>query len=109
VRSPLLAPLLAERMKRNAQGKTRVDTTIDASLQSTIEGMLGDRAKGLPPRVSIAAIVMNNDTLEVMALRRFGGLHGQGSSERCRYGTIRPLTRPRRSNLFCTRLRWTKE
>jgi penicillin-binding protein 1C len=67
VRTPLLAPLLAERMKRSVQGKTRVDTTVDAAVQSTVEGMLGDRVKSLPPRVSIAAIVMNNDTLEVLA------------------------------------------
>jgi penicillin-binding protein 1C len=36
-------------------------------MQSAVEGMLGDRVRNLPPRVSIAAIVMDNATLEVLA------------------------------------------
>ncbi len=67
VRAPMLAPLLAERLKRSAPGRTRVDTTIDAAAQSTVEALLLDRARALPPRVSIAAMVMDNRTLEVMA------------------------------------------
>src|SRR4029450_12520757 len=50
VRTPMLAPLLAERLKRNAEGQTRVDTTIDPSAQSTVESLLLDRARVLPPR-----------------------------------------------------------
>src|SRR5881396_2748190 len=69
-RAPMLAPLLAERMKRNVSGQTRVDTTIDAAAQSTVEALLLDRARALPPRVSIAAMVMDNRTLDVMA---YGG------------------------------------
>ena len=67
VRAPMLAPLFAERLKRSAPGRTRVDTTIDAAAQSTVEGLLLDRSHGLPPRVSIAAMVMDNSTLEVLA------------------------------------------
>jgi penicillin-binding protein 1C len=67
VRTPMLAPLLAERLKRNAEGQTRVDTTIDPSAQSTVESLLLDRARVLPPRVSIAAMAMDNRTLEVVA------------------------------------------
>jgi penicillin-binding protein 1C len=67
VRTPVSAPLLAERMKRSAKNQTRVDTTIDALAQSTVEGLLGDRVGILPPRVSMAAIVMDNQTLEVLA------------------------------------------
>jgi penicillin-binding protein 1C len=67
VRAPMLAPLLAERLKRGAAGVTRVDTTIDAAMQSTVEGLLLDRARDLPPRVSVAAMVMDNGTLEVTA------------------------------------------
>jgi penicillin-binding protein 1C len=88
VRSPLLAPLLAERMKRNAHGKTRVDTTIDAAMQSAVEGMLVDRARNLPPRVSIAAIVMDNVTLEVLAYAGSADLRTR-IAERCGYGSIR--------------------
>ena len=67
VRAPMLAPLLAERLKRNAAGRTRVDTTIDAATQFTVESQLLDRARALPPHVSIAAMVMDNITLDVMA------------------------------------------
>src|SRR5436309_4628853 len=67
VRAPMLAPLLAERLKRNAAGRTRVDTTIDAATQFTVESLLLDRARALPPHVSIAAMVMDNITLDVMA------------------------------------------
>src|SRR2546427_4726092 len=67
VRAPMLAPLLAERLKRSAAGRTRVLTTIDVAAQSTVEALLLDRARGLPPRVSIAAMVMDNKTLDVLA------------------------------------------
>jgi penicillin-binding protein 1C len=67
IRTPMLAPLLAERLRRNANGRTRLDTTIDAAAQSTVEALLLDRAHVLPPRVSIAAMVMDNATLEVLA------------------------------------------
>jgi penicillin-binding protein 1C len=67
IRTPLLAPLLAERVKRNSVAQTRVSTTIDPAVQSIVEGLILDRARGLPPHVSTAAMVMDNRTLEVMA------------------------------------------
>jgi penicillin-binding protein 1C len=67
MRVPMMAPLLAEHLKRNASGRTRLDSTIDVSAQSTVEGLLLDRARGLPPHVSIAAMVMDNRDLEVVA------------------------------------------
>src|SRR5262249_52782101 len=67
VRAPMLAPLLAERLKRSAAGRMRVDTTIDPATQSTLESLLLDRSRGLLPRVSIAAMAMDNKTLSVMA------------------------------------------
>ena len=67
VREPLLAPLLAQRLKRSAGNLNRIDTTIDVSAQATVEGLLGDRVRMLPPRVSLAAMVMDNATFEVLA------------------------------------------
>jgi penicillin-binding protein 1C len=67
IRAPLIGPLLAERMKQNAGGQTRIETTLDAAAQSLIEGMLADRVRSLPPHVSMAALVMDNRTLEVVA------------------------------------------
>ena len=66
-REPLLAPLLAQRLRNVAAGRTRIDTTIDAAAQTQVEQILLDRARNLPPRVSAAALVMDNATLEVLA------------------------------------------
>jgi penicillin-binding protein 1C len=66
-REPLLAPLLAQRVRNGAAGATRIDTTIDAASQSRVEQVLLDRARNLPPRVSAAVLVMDNATLEVLA------------------------------------------
>lgn len=67
LREPLLAPLFAQRLKRQAEGRIRIDTSIDAQAQQTVELLLADRIRGLPPRVSMAALVMDNTTLEVRA------------------------------------------
>jgi len=67
VREPLLAPLLAERMRQTARNKMRIDTTIDPAAQALLESLLLDRVRELPPRVSLAAMVMDNVTLEVLA------------------------------------------
>jgi penicillin-binding protein 1C len=67
LKEPLLAPLLAERLKKQAAGRIRIDTTIDAQIQQSVELLLADRSNNLPPRVSIAALVVDNTNLEVRA------------------------------------------
>ncbi|MCL2635456.1 MAG: penicillin-binding protein 1C, partial [Betaproteobacteria bacterium] len=67
VREPLLAPLLTERLRREAKGAQRIDTTLDAPMQETVELLLTSRLGMLPPRVSMAALVVDNATLEVRA------------------------------------------
>ncbi|MDR3087465.1 MAG: penicillin-binding protein 1C [Azoarcus sp.] len=67
VKEPLLAPLLAERLRKQAAGRTRLDTTIDARIQQTVEALFHDRLHLLPPRVSMAALVVDNASLEVLA------------------------------------------
>ena len=67
VKEPLLAPLLAERLKKQAAGRARLDTTIDAHIQQTVEALFHDRLHLLPPRVSMAALVVDNASLEVLA------------------------------------------
>ena len=67
LRDPLLAPLLAERLRQNARGQLRIDTTIDAQTQQSVELLLTGRLAALPPRVSMAAMVLENQTLEVRA------------------------------------------
>lgn len=67
IREPLLAPLLAQRLRSAAPGRTRIVSTIDPRAQELVELLLADRARVLPPRVSLAAMVMDNATLEVLA------------------------------------------
>jgi penicillin-binding protein 1C len=64
---PLLAPLAAERLRRAAGATTRIVTTIDAGAQQSLELKLLDHAAQLPARVSLAALVIDNATLEVLA------------------------------------------
>lgn len=66
VRQPLLAPLLAERVRRDRPARTHIQTTIDPGIQSALELLLLDRSSQLPPRVSMAALVIDNATLEVL-------------------------------------------
>ncbi len=67
LRDPLLAPLLAERLRQDARGQLRIDTTIDAQTQQSVELLLTGRLAVLPPRVSMAAMVLENQTLAVRA------------------------------------------
>jgi penicillin-binding protein 1C len=67
VHDPLLAPLLAERLHRAHHSALRVTSTIDASNQHVVEELLLDRVRGLPPHVSIAAMVLDNRDGSVLA------------------------------------------
>lgn len=80
-RAPLLAPLFAERMRRQAAAAGvpstggRLVTTLDASAQQAVEGLLFDRARVLPAKVSLAALVVDNATLEVLAYAGSADFH----------------------------------
>jgi penicillin-binding protein 1C len=70
LRAQWLAPLAAERLRQQARrvaGTPEVASTLDVELQSTVERLLLDRSTSLPPKVSMAVLVMHNDTLEVLA------------------------------------------
>lgn len=67
VKEPMLAPLFAQRMKNLYPNQLRIDTTIDASSQQIVETLLIDRVNVLPPHISMAAMVMENRTGEVVA------------------------------------------
>lgn len=67
VREPLLAPLFAERVKKIFPKIQRVDTTLDAGIQASVEQLASARLAVLPPRVSLATLVVDNATLEVRA------------------------------------------
>jgi penicillin-binding protein 1C len=76
LRAHWLAPLAAERLHqaaRNRNGKLAqsgsavIHTTLDTELQTILERILADRLGQLPPRVSMAALVVETDTLKVRA------------------------------------------
>lgn len=75
VKQPLLAPLLAERVRRDRPALSRIRTTIDPGIQSALELLLIDRAAQLPPRVSMAALVIDNLTLEVLGYAGSADFH----------------------------------
>lgn len=65
IQEPMLAPLFAERLRKLKPRQARVDTTLDIGVQHTVEQLLSARLGVLPPRVSMAALVVDNATLEV--------------------------------------------
>ncbi|ANY15830.1 penicillin-binding protein 1C [Bordetella pseudohinzii] len=68
LRARWLAPLAAQRLLAGRpRAQTVVASTLDADIQATVERMLLDRVDGLPPKVSMAVLVMDNDSLEVKA------------------------------------------
>jgi len=79
IREPVLAPLLAERLARTHRGKVRIETHVDANVQTAVELMLADRARALPPRVSAAVLVVDNASLAVLA---YAGSADFGDDER---------------------------
>lgn len=72
-----MAPLAAQRLRSAARAKKRgrgldgrlqtVQTTLDVEAQATVERLLQDRIEQLPAKVSMAALVMDSRTLEVLA------------------------------------------
>lgn len=68
-RARWLAPLAAERL-RQAQGRraqSLIQSTLDVETQATVERMLLDRVDRLPPKVSMAVLVMDSRSLAVRA------------------------------------------
>ena len=66
-----LAPLAAERLYQAARRKAHhegiVRSTLDRDIQIVVERMLADRVAQLPNFVSMAALVMDSQSLEVLA------------------------------------------
>nr|WP_183443214.1 penicillin-binding protein 1C [Pseudoduganella violacea] len=72
-----LAPLAAERLHQAARREARagkggnaatvVHSTLDRDMQTTLERMLADRVAQLPRFVSMAALVMDSRTMEILA------------------------------------------
>ena len=64
---PFLAPHLTERLAARGSGTAVVRTTIDAGLQTALERQLALHPPAVDPRASVAVVVVENATLEVVA------------------------------------------
>ncbi|PZO09008.1 MAG: penicillin-binding protein 1C [Lysobacteraceae bacterium] len=64
---PMSAPLLAQRLRAANPGRSRIRSTLDASLQRVLEQRLAGYFSQLPERTSAALLVVDNVTLEARA------------------------------------------
>ena len=67
LRVPMSAALLAQRLRNANSSKTKIESTIDADLQSLLEERLHNYFSQLPERSSAALLVVDNKTLEARA------------------------------------------
>ena len=65
--APMLAPLLAERLRQEHAGQTRIRTSIDADLQRVLEDRVTAYFSRLPERSSAALLVLDNRDMSVQA------------------------------------------
>ena len=66
VHEPLLAPLLAERVRRIRSHQALIKTFIDPQIQSVLEQILANQTNSLPHAMSMAAMIMDNRSLAVL-------------------------------------------
>ena len=67
LQQPMLAALLAERLREKSPRQQRIATTIDADLQRALEARVTSYFSNLPERTSAALLVVDNTTLEARA------------------------------------------
>jgi len=67
LRPPMDAALLAQRLRSADPRAARIASTLDASLQRTLEERVASYFSDLPPRTSAALLVVDNATLEARA------------------------------------------
>jgi penicillin-binding protein 1C len=65
--APMLAPLAAERLRRQFPHAARIDATLDAELQRRLQAQLAAWISRYPAGTSAAALLVRSDTLEALA------------------------------------------
>lgn len=66
-RPPLLAPLLARRLRNRFPQQAVIRTTLDGELQAMVAELAKNYAQQQPPGVSVALLVVENRSAEVLA------------------------------------------
>lgn len=64
---PVIAPLLAERLKSYIRSETPLKTTLDYAMQQSLEDLVQNYIKRLPEQTSAAVLVVENKGLAVKA------------------------------------------
>ena len=64
-KTPQLAPLLAYRLKQQYPNEDIIHSTIDVSIQYNLEDLAINRKKQLPPKTSLAILVVNHTDMTV--------------------------------------------
>lgn len=64
---PVIAPHLADFIRRDMPQKTFVQTTLDGKIQKLLEVLAADRAAAMDPNISIAILAIDHATGEVVA------------------------------------------
>ena len=64
-KAPQLAPLLAYRLKRKYPDEDIIHSTIDVGIQYNLEDLAINRAKQLPPKTSLAILVVDHTDMTV--------------------------------------------
>jgi len=64
---PLLAPHLADQVVAGHPGAALIRTTLDLNLQKNLEALARDRATALGPTLSMAIVVVDHDSGDVLA------------------------------------------
>ena len=64
---PMLAALLAQRLRQADPRASRIVSTLDAGLQRNLEDRVGAYFSGLPPRTSAAILVVDNASMQARA------------------------------------------
>lgn len=60
--SPMLAPLLARRLKKQCPDCEKITTLIDIDMQRQLEELIADYTEQLPEKLSVGVMVMENDS-----------------------------------------------
>ena len=98
-RTPMIAPLLARRLKKHMANKQTLTTTIDIDLQLGTEALVKHYVAQLPAKTSAAVLIVDNKTLGVNAYigsadfldsDRFGHFH-MVSALRSPGSTLKPF------------------
>lgn len=67
LRTPMLAPLLAQRLRQSHPDMSVIRSTLDVTMQTRVEARVRSRLRLLPERNSVAVLVVDNASANILA------------------------------------------